>query len=137
MTAKQIEEIEDTRENLELLANKVISIYSKLTNQRFVAEITEKTDVQREFERILEAEFNITLYDLKRKSRKRLFVSLRHSYCYIMSRKTSKTLGEIGYELGGQDHSTIIHAIKKASDNIEINDENFCNVFKYFKHLLN
>lgn len=45
-------------------------------------------------------------------------VRARHIYCYLAKKLTSKSFPQIGQHIGGRDHSTIIHAVGKVSDNL-------------------
>ena len=54
----------------------------------------------------------ITPDRLKSSSRKNNLVDLRMIFC-ANARKHGATLKDIGYMLGGRDHSTVIHAIRQ------------------------
>lgn len=56
--------------------------------------------------------FNVSVADLKSKSRKRELVYPRQVAMYIAKEKTGLALKSIGYHFGGRDHSTVIHAIQ-------------------------
>ena len=60
--------------------------------------------------------FNVTVADLKAKSRKRELVYPRQVAMYIAKEKTDLSLKSIGYHFGGRDHSTVIHAIQCVND---------------------
>jgi len=62
--------------------------------------------------------FNVTVADLKAKSRKRELVYPRQVAMYIAKDKTDLSLKSIGYHFGGRDHSTVIHAIQCVTDMI-------------------
>jgi chromosomal replication initiator protein len=61
-------------------------------------------------------EFNVTLLQLKSKSRKRVYVVPRHVCMFFLKTKTQKTHKEIGKYYGGRDHSSVIHAIHTIND---------------------
>ena len=60
--------------------------------------------------------YNVTIADLKAKSRKRELVHPRQVAMYLAKEKTDLSLKSIGYHFGGRDHSTVIHAVQTISD---------------------
>lgn len=58
-------------------------------------------------------ELDITKEDLVSKCRKRELVDARKLLSYILKNKFRKKLKYIGKELGGRDHTTIVHSIKE------------------------
>jgi chromosomal replication initiator protein len=57
--------------------------------------------------------FNITLDELCSKSRTRTLVTARQIAMYLCRELTDMSLPKIGQELGGRDHTTVIHADRK------------------------
>ncbi|MGK4218413.1 chromosomal replication initiator protein DnaA [Kocuria marina] len=57
--------------------------------------------------------FNITLDELKSKSRTRTLVTARQIAMYLLRELTDMSLPKIGQELGGRDHTTVMHADRK------------------------
>ena len=57
--------------------------------------------------------FNITLDELKSKSRTRTLVTARQIAMYLLRELTAMSLPKIGQELGGRDHTTVMHADRK------------------------
>ncbi|CAL8900412.1 chromosomal replication initiator protein DnaA [Kocuria varians] len=57
--------------------------------------------------------FNITLDELKSKSRTRTLVTARQIAMYLLRELTDMSLPKIGAELGGRDHTTVMHADRK------------------------
>jgi len=57
--------------------------------------------------------FNITLDELKSKSRTRTLVTARQIGMYLLRELTDMSLPKIGQELGGRDHTTVMHADRK------------------------
>ncbi len=57
-------------------------------------------------------QFNMTLEDLKAKTRKKDVVVARQVAMYLSKEYTNKSLKVIGYHFGGRDHATVIHAVK-------------------------
>jgi chromosomal replication initiator protein len=63
--------------------------------------------------------FDIKFDELKSKKRNRDIAFPRQIAMYLCRELTEMSLPKIGDEFGGRDHSTVIHAIEKISDDIE------------------
>ena len=48
--------------------------------------------------------------DIRSKSRKAPIASARHLICYLTHKYTDTSLSQIGRNLGGRDHSTVLHS---------------------------
>ncbi|MDI3329818.1 MAG: chromosomal replication initiator protein DnaA [Micrococcus sp.] len=59
------------------------------------------------------AYFNLTMDELTSKSRTRTLVTARQIAMYLLRELTEMSLPKIGQELGGRDHTTVIHADRK------------------------
>ncbi|WP_161488017.1 chromosomal replication initiator protein DnaA [Sedimentisphaera cyanobacteriorum] len=57
--------------------------------------------------------FKVKQSDLKGKSRQKSIVRPRQITMYLARHKTKMSLEEIGYKIGGRDHSTVMHSIDK------------------------
>ncbi|MFP4093169.1 MAG: chromosomal replication initiator protein DnaA [Cyclobacteriaceae bacterium] len=57
-------------------------------------------------------QFNVTLEDLKSKTRKKEVVIARQVAMYLSKEYTKHSLKVIGYHFGGRDHATVIHAVR-------------------------
>jgi len=57
--------------------------------------------------------FNLTVEELNSKSRTRTLVTARQIAMYLLRELTDMSLPRIGAELGGRDHTTVIHAERK------------------------
>ena len=57
--------------------------------------------------------FNLTLEELTSKSRTRTLVTARQIAMYLLRELTEMSLPKIGQELGGRDHTTVMHADRK------------------------
>ncbi len=62
--------------------------------------------------------FQIPLADLKSRKRDRETALARHITMYLLKQETDFPLSQIGKELGGRDHSTVIHACEKIANSI-------------------
>lgn len=60
--------------------------------------------------------FNVTIDELKDKTRKKDIVIARQVAMYFSKEYTSLSLKSIGYHFGGRDHSTVIHAVQAIED---------------------
>lgn len=62
------------------------------------------------------AHYNVSLDNLRSKSRKRELVSARQVAMYFSKKYTNHSLKSIGHYFGGRDHSTVIHALQVVND---------------------
>ncbi|MCO1337713.1 chromosomal replication initiation protein DnaA [Kocuria polaris] len=60
--------------------------------------------------------FGLTIEELNSKSRTRTLVTARQIAMYLLRELTDLSLPKIGAELGGRDHTTVIHADRKIRD---------------------
>lgn len=65
------------------------------------------------------AEFNISQLGLITRRRTAEFVMPRHMFSYLASRLTKASLPHLAKSLGGQDHTTIMHAIRRMRNRVE------------------
>ena len=59
------------------------------------------------------AYFEVSLEELRSKSRNRTLVTARQIAMYLLRELTDMSLPKIGQELGGRDHTTVMHAERK------------------------
>lgn len=67
--------------------------------------------------------YGIKPQDIASKSRNANFVKARQVAAYIAKTKTTKSLSDIGFKLGGRDHATVIYCVKKIEDMIKSGDQ--------------
>jgi len=72
---------------------------------------------------IVSSYFNLRIEDLKSERRTRNVAYPRQIAMYLSRKLTDMSLPKIGEEFGGRDHTTVIHAYEKISDNLNT-DEN-------------
>jgi chromosomal replication initiator protein len=80
--------------------------------------------------------FQITVADLKSKSRKKEVVYPRQLAMYLAKEYTELPLKSIGYHFGGRDHSTVIHSIQSVNllmDETPDVEETLLKLRSYFK----
>ena len=58
-------------------------------------------------------EYGVTLRDLRGRGRTKEIVLPRQVAMYLLREETEASLAEIGQELGGRDHTTVMHGIEK------------------------
>ena len=83
------------------------------------------------FEPYLPDHHGVTL-KLESKVRARAIVDIRSMYCH-MAKSLGYTLNDIGYSLGGQDHTTVMHSLKTFSNMMETS-ESFRTKFQYINN---
>lgn len=76
-------------------------------------------DVQKE----VAAHFNLKLDDFKAKKRTKSVAYPRQIAMYLVRELTDYSLPKIGEEFGGRDHSTVIHAYEKISNQLKTDAE--------------
>jgi chromosomal replication initiator protein len=63
--------------------------------------------------------FGVTLEALRGRSRAKEIVGPRQIAMYLLREETQSSLLEIGQELGGRDHTTVIHGIEKVESQLQ------------------
>lgn len=84
--------------------------------QRVVPRIVNQARKELTFREILElvcTNYEVKTKDVCSKSRKSNITAVRHIVCYLGQKFTASSLSQIGRELGGRDHTTILHSCKK------------------------
>ncbi|MDY5931433.1 MAG: chromosomal replication initiator protein DnaA [Candidatus Ornithospirochaeta sp.] len=66
--------------------------------------------------------FGLKDYDIKGKSRNKNIMLARHIAIYLANSLTSYSFSEIGKQLSGRDHTTIMHSVEKIKAMIETDD---------------
>lgn len=80
--------------------------------------------------------YNLEEQDIKGKKRKREIVQARHIVMLLAKEHSDFSLAAIGADLGGRDHSTVIHGVKRIQDDIATNKK-IANEVEEIKELLN
>jgi chromosomal replication initiator protein len=70
---------------------------------------------------IVAEKYNVSPEELKSKKRTAALSSARHVAMYLTRKIMDERLTAIGLEFGGRDHSTVVHAIDKITEVIELN----------------
>ena len=118
---------------LEGALNKLLA-YNNLCHENITMEIAQKElqniitpDKPREITpqliiEVVTEHFNISMDQMISKSRSSNIATPRQIAMYLCKNMTDSSLDVIGSFLGGRDHSTIIHGIKKITEEYESND---------------
>ncbi len=81
--------------------------------------------------------FSIKMEDFQSKKRTRAIAYPRQIAMYLCRELTDMSLPKIGEEFGGRDHTTVIHACEKVSQDMEKDDEVKSKIEKMIKDLKN
>jgi chromosomal replication initiator protein len=115
---------------LEGALNKVMA-YAQITGHSLTLQLAMEalTDVSLSSQRqkvtasqVVEAvvrHYGVTLRELSGRSRTREIVLPRQVAMYLLREETDASLVEIGHELGGRDHTTVMHGITKIERDLE------------------
>lgn len=79
--------------------------------------------------------YNITVNDLKSKTRKKEVVVPRQIAMFLSKEYTKHSLKAIGYHYGGRDHATVIHACRSVQEQMKANS-NFSEEVKSIQNML-
>lgn len=71
---------------------------------------------------IVASYFNLKIEDLKSQRRTRNIAYPRQIAMYLSRKLTEMSLPKIGEEFGGRDHTTVIHAYEKISENVKTDE---------------
>ena len=71
---------------------------------------------------IVASYFNLRIEDLKSQRRTRNIAYPRQIAMYLSRKLTDMSLPKIGEEFGGRDHTTVIHAYEKISENLNTDE---------------
>lgn len=85
------------------LAKKMIDKYVKNTAKELSVDYIQK---------VVSDYFNLSIDELKSKTRKREIVQARQIAMYFSKKMTNISLAKIGSQCGGKDHATVLHACK-------------------------
>ncbi|MEA3494538.1 MAG: chromosomal replication initiator protein DnaA [Bacteroidota bacterium] len=87
-------------------------------------------------QRLVADHLNISIDDIKAKTRKREIVQARQISMFFSKKLTNSSLCVIGKHFGGRDHSTVIHACQTVNDLIDT-DKNYENRMKEIQKFIN
>jgi chromosomal replication initiator protein len=96
---------------------------------------TRKQDIKLLFQAVAD-HFNLAVEELTNKKRDRKTTLARHVAIYLMREGYNCSLAEIGKELGGRNHATILHGYEKIASELSINP-NLANQIAAIKEKIN
>jgi len=123
--------VESNIRELEGVFNKIVAMAS-LTNSEISMSLAERAigDLQRSADKVITIDYvqyavanyyNIDQNDFKIQRKTSDIAFPRQIAMYLCKQLTGLSLKEIGKEFGGKDHSTVIYAIKKVEDEMNLN----------------
>ena len=84
--------------------------------------LSEKNDITR-IQKIVSEYFQISVEDIRSKKRSSNIAFPRQIAMYLCRTLTSESFPKIGTELGGKDHSTVMHSVEKIEQEIKNNSD--------------
>ena len=122
--------VESNIRELEGILNKMIA-WASLTNSEITMELAEKeiSNLHQSKEKVITVDYiqnvvakyyNLNQNDFKIQRKTSDIAFPRQIAMYLSKQLTGSSLKEIGKEFGGKDHSTVIYAIKKIEDTMNI-----------------
>jgi len=87
-------------------------------------------------QRLVGDHLNISIEDIKSKTRKRDIVQARQISMYFAKKLTNTSLCNIGKQFGGRDHSTVIHACQTVNDLLDT-DKEYSNRLQEIHKIIN
>jgi len=97
--------------DIELAKETLDGVYNDVWNNISIAEI----------QKAVTNHFDLKPNDLKSKTRARKIALPRQIAMFLSREFTDESLPQIGKVFGGRDHSTVIHACKKITEEVEVN----------------
>lgn len=135
---EQIAKLEIAKENLQQQINVIDEVIFKLEMQNKPEDERIETNSLRTMKKIIDCAceaFNYTRQELLAKDRSREKVDIRHMVMSFGLKHTELTLKQIGEQMGGRDHTTVLHS-KAAHDDLMETNENYQSIYSEFKQLL-
>lgn len=87
----------------------------KETFQHLIPETAQQLTIEI-VQKIVADYFKLRVTDLKSQNRQRTLTLPRQLAIYLSRYRTKASLSEIGAEFGGRDHTTVLHAVRKITD---------------------
>jgi len=121
-----------------------VTAFASLTGQQLTIDLVEKVfnRVHKKKKKIVEINdvlkcvskyYGFGIEDLRSKKRKKELSFARQVAMYLVKKLMNKSLRDIGADLGGRDHSTVLHAIEKIEKH-EKNNSSFKKVIEKMEH---
>lgn len=112
------------------LTNRPVTVDLAAEALKEILSIVKKNRIEiADIQRTVADYYNIEISDMKAKKRSRAIAFPRQVAMYLSRELTDYSLPKIGEAFGGRDHTTVLHAYEKISDNIQ-QDPEFDRVVK-------
>lgn len=69
--------------------------------------------------KVVAKHYGVSMMDLLSARRTKDVVRVRHIAMYLAKNLTLRSLPEIGRQMGGRDHTTILHGVRKVTNRLE------------------
>jgi chromosomal replication initiation ATPase DnaA len=117
--------------------NRMTGFKVKLTMNVGEGEVNVNEVIWTKFQQELCGKGGFTWKKLISNSRKHPLPLYRQAYCYFgMNKLGGKSLVKIGAELGGRDHTTIIHSVNRFSELLETRDDAATELFTHLQKMM-
>jgi len=122
-----------------------VSAFASLTNQPISLELAKKVIKRKEeikktnsidFQNIVKCvykRYNFDIADLRSKKRNKKLSFARQVTMFLMKKLTDRSLRDIGIFLGGRDHSTVVHALRKIKK-YAVSNHSFVEQLRQMEH---
>ena len=118
------------------LTNRPVTVDLAAEALKEILSIVKKNRIEiADIQRTVADYYNIEISDMKAKKRSRAIAFPRQVAMYLSRELTDYSLPKIGEAFGGRDHTTVLHAYEKISDNIQ-QDPEFDRVVKEIIRIL-
>lgn len=108
--------IKGTSERIEKITGTKVVLHIRL------AYLKKPEDKKIILKQLIEREFNCPWHKIISTNRKRVLVDARQTYMYFSKHFLHQILSETAHDLGGRDHTTIIHGLQKIENMIYTQD---------------
>ncbi|MCR5437598.1 MAG: chromosomal replication initiator protein DnaA [Treponema sp.] len=98
--------------------NPTIEVVKDQLKDLFTSNVSENISLDI-IQKVIAENYNISVSDLKGKKRDRKYAFPRQIAIYISRELTEISYTELGIEIGGKDHSTVMHAYNKIAEEIK------------------
>lgn len=126
------ENIQNNVRELEGALNK-LAVYQQMQNRGLVLEqaknilgsivgAKKRLTSARKISEVVAEFYNISIEDLVKQSRKKEFVKPRQIAMYIIRKELDSSFPSIGDFFGGRDHTTVMHAVEKIQDQLNLKE---------------
>lgn len=114
------------------IKEKKIVVFQKLDTKEIINEVGETVKIEPSVVIKHVSDYSgIAIKDILSRCRRRDFVIARHVCMYALRGLSGMHLVDIGKFMGGLDHTSVIHGLKKVKEMLFVEDEKYTNTFHY------